>query len=317
MRKLLTVLAAIGLVSLLACPASAADGLPVPALDTGPQGVESVDGQLRYLTLPAGGGTVVAQIEQEGGRARESRYLGSEFTVPAVAVNGSTGGLSADGSTLVLIRPRVSFPQRETELAVLDAQTLRERERITLDGDFSFDAISPDGCVLYLIEYLSARDPTDYRLRAYDLGDGGGLRPQPLLDPSESPEEMRGLPIDRATGVDGRWEYTLYDGGGKEPFVHALDTVEGTTVCIDLVPLEGRRAYRLGIELSADGQILNVIERGEAVAAVDTETLEVIEPDRPEVEESTAGIWATLGLVAAGIALIAGSVLRRRRALGD
>jgi hypothetical protein len=69
--------------------------------------------------------------------------------------------------------------------------------------------------------------------------------------------------------------------------------------------------------LSADGQILNVIERGEAVAAVDTETLEVIEPDRPEVEESTAGIWATLGIVAAGIALIAGSVLRRRRALGD
>ena len=91
------------------------------------------------------------------------------FSVPAVAHDGSAGGLSADGRTLVLIRPRRSFPRAATTFAVLDAERLRGRRLVRLRGDYSFDAISPDGRLMYLAEYVSRRNPNRYQLRAYDL----------------------------------------------------------------------------------------------------------------------------------------------------
>ena len=44
----------------------------------------------------------------------------------------------------MLIQP-AGFPRQTTEFAVFDTERLRPRERLTLDGDFSFDALSPDG----------------------------------------------------------------------------------------------------------------------------------------------------------------------------
>ena len=69
----------------------------------------------------------------------------------------------------MLINPRTRFPRANTTLAVVDAERMRLRRQIRLRGDFSFDAISPDGRLLYLIEYLSKRDFTDYAVRAYDM----------------------------------------------------------------------------------------------------------------------------------------------------
>jgi hypothetical protein len=60
------------------------------------------------------------------------------------------------------------------------------------------------------------------------------------VDPREPDEDMRGYPITRASSPDGRWAYTLYDGAGKHPFVHALDTQGRTAACIDLDGLAGR-----------------------------------------------------------------------------
>ena len=60
-------------------------------------------------------------------------------------------------------------------------------------------------------------------MRAYDLVRGRLLH-APVVDPRETDEKMRGNPISRALSPDGRWAYTLYDGGGGTPFVHALDT---------------------------------------------------------------------------------------------
>ena len=46
---------------------------------------------------------------------------------------------------------------------------------------------------------------------------------------------MSGYPIDRVTGPDGDWVFTLYQGphGGKE-FVHALDTAHRFAMCINI-----------------------------------------------------------------------------------
>ena len=179
-------------------------------------------------------------MARSGGRVLRSRLLRGTFTIPAVAYDRSASGLSADGRVLVLIQPRLAFPRARTSFAILDARTLRLRRVLQLQGDFSFDAISPSGDRIYLINYLSSRDPTKYAVRAYDLR-ASRLLPNPVVDPHEADEQMRGQPISRATSPDGRWAYTLYDGNGKTPFVHALDTSRGTARCIDLDALKGEK----------------------------------------------------------------------------
>ena len=195
---------------------------------------------------------------------------------PAVALDGTASGLSADRGTLVLIRPRERFPQRSTRLAVLDARRLKLREVVELRGDFSFDALSPDGRTLYLIEYTSRRDPSRYAVREYDLRTFQ-LLPGPVVDPREPDERMRGMPITRATTRDGRWEYTLYDGAGSYPFVHALDTQRSEALCIDLDALTGHnRLYELRLRL-APGE-LRVMDGARPVALIDRASHAVSEP---------------------------------------
>ena len=45
---------------------------------------------------------------------------------------------------------------------------------------------------------------------------------------------MEGYPVARATTPNGRWVYTLYQQPNNYPFVHALDTVSRTAVCIGI-----------------------------------------------------------------------------------
>src|SRR4051794_21465334 len=258
--------------------AARADGLPVLGVDAGPTGVTTPASSARYVTMPAGGQTVVAAVRREGGRIIRSRLLTGTFTIPAVAYDGSASGLSADGQTLVLITPRTEFPRARTTLLVLHAPRLTPSETIRLRGDFSFDAISPQGRLMYLIEYTNPGDPTRYDVRAYDLVHGRLLQAQ-VVDPRETDEKMRGNPVSRALSPDGRWAYTLYDGGGATPFVHALDTSRRTARCIDLDALAGSRyLYRLRLGVSRDGGTLTIRDRKVAELLVSTRTFE---PRRP------------------------------------
>jgi hypothetical protein len=299
--------------------AAAADGLPVTGIDVGPSGVTTETSAARFVALPVGDGdTLVARVRRDGGQVLRSRVLDGSFTVPAVALDATASGLSADGSTLVLIRPRERFPQRATRLAVLDARKLKLHEVLELRGDFSFDALSADGRTLYLIEYTSRRDPTRYAVRAYDLG-ASRLLPDPVVDPSEPDERMRGMPITRATTSDGRWEYTLYDGAGSYPFVHALDTQRSEALCIDLDALTGHiRLYELRLRL-APGE-LRVMDGGRPVALIDRASHEVSEPAaaspaRQGERPPDGGGPPLLVLAAAAAALFAAAIaLGRKRA---
>ena len=158
------------LVAALAPAAAHADGLPVLGIDVGSSGVSSGPEGDRYVTIPAGSRTIVERVAQDGGQVLAWRSLPGTFTIPAVAYDGSAGGLSADGTTLVLIEPRTSFPRATTRLLVLGSDSLRPRRLVKLKGDFSFDAVSPDGSWLYLIHYVAPSDPTRYLVQAYDLG---------------------------------------------------------------------------------------------------------------------------------------------------
>ena len=268
-----------------------ADGLPVEGVDASLSGVPGTGpGDPRYVTLPAERDTVVAAIDVVGGQVLISRYVPGRFTIPVVAYDGSASGLSADGGTLLLIRPRVAFPRRTTTFAVIGTKRLRPRDVFTLRGDFSFDALSPDGRWLYLVEYLSERDPSRYLVRLYDL-ERGRMLPEPIIDPEEVGDVMRGMPVTRASSPDGRFAYTLYDGAGSHPFIHALDTVEKSARCIDLHGLMGFELLgELGLDVSPDGGTLSVVHGSyeQPLAVVDTRTDEVTEPSDPTEPEAPA-----------------------------
>jgi hypothetical protein len=299
-------LAALAVLALL--PATAvADGLPAVGIDASP--LAAPTGEFEYTTERARAGTRLVESARYGGPLRERRLAGS-FSIPAVAYDGSPSGISADGRTLVLITPRTRYPRKRTTFAVVDARRLTIRRRLSLHGDFSFDALSPDGRTMYLIQY-SPRNVADYAVRAYDLR-ARRLYPEPVVDPREPDEPMTGAPVTRAASVDGRWAYTLYSSPAH-PFVHALDTERRTAVCIDLDDLRGSV---WGATLQLRGRRLDVVGRaGALVARIDTRTHRVVE--RPTSGTEGAGDAGTswLPMLAPTAVLAVMLALGRRRRL--
>ena len=301
---------------LFAFPAAAlADGPPVGGWAEG--GV--VGAGSRYMALPAGRGTLLERLSVKSGRLLRTHYLKGHRGIPMVALDGTPGGLSADGRTLVLSSPRPSYPQRTSTLYLTNAGNLTLRRRITLRGDFSFDAISPDGATLYLIQ-LDPRNFTRYAVRALDT-DSGRLFAKPVVDRREPDEAMRGLPYTRVMSPDGRYAYTLY-GGGEKPFVHALDTRRRSAACIDipLIPNNAQMSLRL------KGRRLTVLADSVPISYVDTATRKVssVPKAAPPQQAATASgsgsstlpAWLVGGLAAAALGVAAMLGARRRRA-GD
>jgi hypothetical protein len=305
------ILAAAVTVSAVATATAYGDGLPVLGIDVGTQGVTVPASGDRYVTIDRGEGTLVERIARNSGKVLRFTTLKGTFTIPAVAYDSSAGGLSADGRTLVLIQPRTSFPRRRTTFAVLGARGLRARRVFTLRGDFSFDAVSPRGRTMFLINYTSP-DPTRYAVRAYDLR-SRRLLPAPITDPAERSDKMRGSPITRLESADGRWAYTLYDGSGAAPFVHALDTVTSRAHCIDLDLLLGRAdLWRLRLQPDRGG--LAVVSATGPVARIDLATFAAKPPSAPVRRDLRP--WFVPGVVLLAVALVglAGRAVRRRPA---
>ena len=317
--------ALIAAVALVAPTATAAaDGLPLPVEESA-GGVLSHDRSSRYLSVTLGDRTAV--LAQRAGGVVTSRVdLRGRFGIPLVAYDSTAGGVSADGRTLVLIRPRARFPRQETTFAVMrTTPRLRLRRIVRLPGDFSYDALSPDGRSLFLINYLSPQDPTKYRVRVYDLA-RNRLDPRAVVDPREPPDAMNGFPVTRVSSPDGRWAYTLYDGAGKHPFIHALDTRDRKAVCIDLEGpafAAGTNAYDLRLAVAGRGARLDVRRKDALVATVETQTFRV-RTGRSAVAAVAAAATArgagpapsesagpSLQWPALGIALLAAALLAR------
>ena len=309
-----------GIVAAAALAASAAaDGLPVLGIDVGPQGVATQAVPGRYVTLPVGKRTMVVRTARRGGRVLSSIIVPGVFTIPAVAYDGSASGLAPDGSRLVLIQPRLAFPRKETTFAVLNAKRLRLERVVTLHGDYSFDAISPRGGTMFLIHYTSAADPTRYEVRAFDLR-AARLLPTPVVDPRERGEAMRGSPITRLVSTDGRWAYTLYDGGGGTPFVHALDTSTRRARCIDLPMLSGySKLWRVRFTSSGGPGTLRLgLPGNPPLAEIETADFRVSAPAAEAAATSATGRpWLVpAGAAAVLLTVLAAGVAIRRRARG-
>jgi len=247
---------------------SASGAGPSPGVTFGSPGVVSRDGKLRYLAMRAGGGTLVEAVTTRGGVVRRSRFLQGAFGVPLVAYDGSTGGLSRNGRRLILYSPGT-----KTRFVVLDPRTLRVRDRLTLSGNFGFDALSPDGSLMYLIQLKSPPNGSGfaYDVRALDV-DSGRLYPGAIVDRREPDEKMTGQPMTRVE--PGAWAYTLYSRTGKRPFVHALDTAHRRAFCVDL-PWRNSARWINHVRMRVQGGDLLLVRDGQVIARVDRQTLKV------------------------------------------
>src|SRR4051794_9399599 len=311
-------LLAAAVLSAATATAAHADGLPVGNVDTTRTGVTIPGATERYFAVQTRGDTVLSAVRRAGGTLQRVTTLGGLFTVPAAAQDGTTTGLAANGQTLVLVRPRLTYRQRTTHLVVLDAQTLRLQRRITLRGDFSVDAISPDGRRLYLIQYTSPNDPFAYAVRSLRLADGR-LDAGEIVDPRERDEVMHGMPLTRTMSPDSRWAYTLYDGAGGGPFVHALDTTGRTARCIDLPLLPGGVDLN-GLRLAVRGDDLLVRSAIGTVATIDRTSFAARRGGpKPQARSAAAPDGGFPWGLAAAVAAVAGAavvLLRRRYAAG-
>lgn len=269
MKKLLVLVVA-ALAASGVATADAQKGGPATAgvLDGG-QGVVSPDGKVRYVTVTTGRQTIVSFVRVAGGQVIRWRLVPGYFGVPLVGLDGTTDGISQDGRTLVLASPGAD----RTQFALVDTRTLKLR-RISLRGTWSYDAISPDGSVLYLIQYSGIGASPAYKVRAYDVT-ARRLFARAIVDRDIGERLMRGWALTRKTSSDGRWAYTLYARQKHEPFVHALDTVRRQAYCID-VPLDLKHREQMTLRLSLRADRMLHIRQGRAnVAAIDTRTFVV------------------------------------------
>ena len=127
---------------------------------------------------------------------------------------------------------------------------------------------------------------------------------------------MRGNPITRVTSPDGRWAYTLYDGAGKTPFIHALDTVGYDAHCIDLDALAGNTNLP-NLRLRLRNGRLSVTLGTSPVLTVDRKTFVVSEPRAAAAPRGDGLPWLPIGAAGFGVVLFLGavSVLVRRHRL--
>ena len=269
----------------------------------------SANGGSVYMVAPEGGGTVVTKIRGTDRTAQATGRLRGSFEIPETA--GVKEGLSHDGGTLVLADHPAAHV---TQFALLDTSTLRVRRMLTLQGTYSFDALSADASKLYVIRFFSS-DGSRYAVQVLNLNRANAV-PRTVVEKGEPGEAMAGQPVSRTTSRDGAWVYTLYAREGEAPFVHALATADTFTVCIDLDGLAGRRdiaAMRMG--LNPASHALDVTTGGKPVARIDTESFEVTTPAAPPAatasakqapkpkEPDTSGTLWWLVIAAAGLAL--------------
>jgi murein peptide amidase A len=234
--------------------------------------------------------TVVERIDLRDSTIDRWWYLRGSWYLPAVAADGTAAGF-ADGKLVLTSSPR-RYPPKRTGFAILDTRLFLRHPptgqaprhavtRFSLRGAYGFDAISPDASTMYLIHNLFGRKRRgDYEVRALDTATGR-LQPGAIVDPAEPDERMQGSPVSRVASADGRWAYTLYTGS-KETFLHALDTVTGRAVCVDLPQLEDlREPFQLRLRLDEDSGEIVVRSRDtkdagtRALLSIDTESFAV------------------------------------------
>ena len=211
----------------------------------------------RLVTVtPGRPNSLVEDLTIQPGFGGPLRTIDGAWRLPTVGLDPIPVGLSADGSTIVLVEDRADGAAAPvvSRFAVLDRGLRSEPRIVELKGDFDFDTVSPDGSILYVAEHVPGPLAGRYQVRAVDTATGV-MRDAIIVDKRNIDEEMAGWPVDQELRSDGT-VLTLYRGV-EHPFIHALHTIDAWAVCIDL-PATGiddpQAASDWGVITLADGR---------------------------------------------------------------
>ncbi|HEX5149354.1 MAG TPA: hypothetical protein VFW02_09755 [Candidatus Limnocylindrales bacterium] len=194
-----------------------------------PAGVPGEHWGTLVAATQADGATVVEDITVQPELPARDRSVPGNWRLPSIGDDALPVGVSADGSTVVLVEDGKAGEAATTRFAVLARGSAARI--LELPGSLEFDALSPDGSILYVVEHLPGPPDAHYQVRAVDLP-SGLVRDAVIVDKRNLDESMGGWPITQARHGNGV-AFTLYRGA-EHPFVHALNTVEAWAVCLDL-----------------------------------------------------------------------------------
>src|SRR5438874_5159698 len=181
-----------------------------------------------YVVTQLTGSAQLKAIDPASGRTIAQTTIPSGYSLPNIAFQGPTAGISPNGQWLALTKSSPSV----TNFLVGSSSLGDAFKTIRINGDFVFDALSNDGNSLYLIQKM--KDPNHYQVRLYDVA-AGALMLQPVVDKREPNEPMNGIRGDSVADPAGNHVYTVYirDAG---PFIHALPLSQPFAFCVDLPP---------------------------------------------------------------------------------
>jgi hypothetical protein len=204
--------------------------------------VSQLAGDARLMALDPASGSTLAQVTVPAG-----------YTLPNIAFQGPTAGLSPNGEWLTLTdNGRATTGKLVTSFLVGASSLSGPFKTVHLDGVFSFDALSNDGNSLYLIQRMG--DPNHYQVRLYDVS-AGSLMPQVVVDKREPSEPMNGIRGDSVVDPTGKNVYTVYirEAGA---FIHALPLDQQFAWCVDLpskAPNDMEKQFHWALAVSHDG----------------------------------------------------------------
>jgi len=218
-----------------------------------PIGTPSSDWKHLYSVIS----TSLVDTNPLSGTTQGTLLLPGSYQLPPATYTGLPGGLSPDGSWLVLesFDRAASAAPTATHLVVVDTSTLKIKHQVNLVGYFAFDALSNDGQRLYLIQYLNG---TEYYVRMYDLA-AGQLDANIVVDKADGNQAMVGQRLSGVAGLEGHWLLSMYVRQHDGPFIHALGLDGAFAFCLDLPGVgfaTDPAQFNWSIALSPDGKSL-------------------------------------------------------------
>jgi hypothetical protein len=249
-----------------------------------PPGVTSADGFWHVAAAMGRIGTVVSRYLVAAGSLEGSILVDGRWRLQGVSTDGRFAAL-------------VGHARGRTLVAVADLFRNRVAHRLRLQGEFEVETVSLDGKRLFLIEHLRTTGAPRYLVRLFDLS-RGRLASKPLRGAGE-PSVMAGLAWSGVGSPDGRWLLTLYLNTGRNlAFVHALDLVRSSPLCIFLPSGRFDAMKRYGLTLSPDGSRLYATNAAiGAVAEIDLGTRKVVRTTRFPATPRAAGPTALTGTI--------------------
>jgi protein MpaA len=263
--------------------------------------------------------TIVEQVRRHGGLLGRRWLLPGAWHLSAPAYDREGTGLAAHAPVLVVKRygmPRHAGLRSHTDLTFLFTGPYRPHgsapiRPATLPGDYTVQAVSPDGEFVYLSHNLSLNSPrgprftlVPYSVRAHMLLPGNDIR--------ANGEILSGSAIARTQDVSGHRVYTLYaDPLGRRGrfYVLALDTVHAGLAAVELPQLrDTENPLLLDLHLSPSGHVLAIRKRSArqwvdhetTVARIDLRKLPTAASHRPPPPTATASAATSAAEAVAG-----------------